>query len=106
VLLLCLLLGTVRQVIIVIIIIIIIFFFFFFFFFFTQYLLISAASDLRCLSSLPGIPLLPCNVRNFTLVTATWKNSLSARRVAAGNHLCKDVGVLREGITYLEQILH
>jgi hypothetical protein len=51
-------------------------------------------------------PVLSCNFRNFSLFTATCKNSPSARRVAAANHFCEDDGVLRKGISYLEQILH
>ena len=58
------------------------------------------------LLDISDFPVLSCNFKNSSLFTATCKNSPSARRVSAANHLCEDVGVLRKGISYLEQILH
>jgi hypothetical protein len=46
----------------------------------------------------------PCNFRNSSLFTDTWRNSPSVRCVSAANHVCKDVDVFRKTMLVLKTI--
>jgi hypothetical protein len=41
------------------------------------------------------IPIIPCKLRDFSLFTATCRNSLSGRGFSAANGLCKEVNALK-----------
>jgi hypothetical protein len=73
-----------------------------------HFFFISVYSGLKCCPSVLDISVVrdfPRNIRNSYPLTATFKNSPSARYVSAANHVCKDVDVLRKEIASLQQIL-
>jgi hypothetical protein len=69
---------------------------------------ISVYSVLKCSPSLlavNGIWVLPSNLRNSSLFTATCKNSPSAGRVSAANRVCQYSDIFGTPVTSLKQIL-
>ena len=72
-------------------------------------LLISVHFGLKCCASpldITGIPVLPRNFINLSMLTCTYKTSPFASCVSAANLVCKDVHIFMESVTQMKQILH
>lgn len=70
---------------------------------------ISVYLGLKCCQSvldISGVRDFPRNFRNSSPLTATFKNSPSARYVSTANHVCEDVDILRKPTASLKQVLY